>query len=135
MNYVPVIIIFCCWVVTISHCKSACQGTKTFFCGRFSLLFKGKEIISEVQIKLGCQQEGDEVGWGIKPSNPLGTQQSFPRAGMLLWDGGCGGCYWPPHSALIESWESITLMSCLISTDRYEGWVSWLLQHHFNRPF
>lgn len=75
MDYVPIIIIFCCWVVTISHCKSACQGTKTFFCGCFLLLFKGKEIISKVQIKLGCQQEGDEVGWGEKKktrSKPLG---------------------------------------------------------------
>ena len=52
---------FCCWVVTISHCKSACQGIKIFFRGYFLLLFKSKEIISKAQIKLDCQQEGDEV--------------------------------------------------------------------------
>jgi len=61
MDYGLKMVIFCCWVVTISHCKSACQGTKTFLHACFLFLFKGKEIISKAQIKLGCQQEGGKV--------------------------------------------------------------------------
>lgn len=104
MDYVPIIIIFCCWVVTISHCKSACQGTKTFFCGCFLLLFKGKEIISKVQIKLGCQQEGDEVGWGEKKKHEASPWESDSPSHVQSHScgtGGCVGCCQPPRSTLM----------------------------------
>lgn len=126
MDYVPIIIIFCWWVVTISYCKSGCQGTKTFFCECFLLLFKGKEIISKAQIELGCQQEGDKVGWR-KKRKPLGIWQSSAHATTLLRDGGNAWAATSPHvwlwcgelginhfDVLSYPWRQIA-MACLVT--------------------